>query len=259
MIQTRVLEIISRAMKKRGVTQLQLADALRCSQTTISQILNGKTRLTVEDLSNIASVLRMQVTEIVSGAEEMPPGLLHLTGELNEAICEDDITFQLFNTLKRPHRYEQLISLFPISNKLNIDSKIEFFRKKGIILEDLEGRLTINTPDAASLHYDITSAYEQRIVDIYKRIRPVVSKIAKSSEKELADWRKKNLDTFYVEYFSEQQIIDQNRYLRNFLEFIKQQLRINYFEKRIKDSGEKYELRSIFISNVPLPSITERI
>ena len=58
--------------KQKNLTQEQLAERLNVSIVYISQIENGKTRLSLEMLVNISSLLDCEAGELLSGATLNP-------------------------------------------------------------------------------------------------------------------------------------------------------------------------------------------
>jgi transcriptional regulator with XRE-family HTH domain len=64
----RTIAAIQARMLERGITQKDLAAALRVSQPTVSRILNGKTDLRLDLTYKIADVLGVDAEDLVAGA-----------------------------------------------------------------------------------------------------------------------------------------------------------------------------------------------
>lgn len=79
----RALTRIRDEMRKRGISQPDLANLMHCSQSRISKILNSASKLTVDTLGDLCFHVSLPVTEVVRdvGLEfvaEMTPTELRL-------------------------------------------------------------------------------------------------------------------------------------------------------------------------------------
>lgn len=64
-----VADIVSQAMQDKGLTVLGLSEATHIPRTTLNRRLAGTQAFTVNELTDVAEVLGMTVTEILTAAE----------------------------------------------------------------------------------------------------------------------------------------------------------------------------------------------
>lgn len=57
--------VVREAIKRRGLTQVQVGVALGLSQQAVSDRLRGRSRLTVHDLERLAGLLEVPVSELL--------------------------------------------------------------------------------------------------------------------------------------------------------------------------------------------------
>ncbi len=251
-MQDHISKCIFRIMKTRGITQGQLASSLSCSQTAISNLLSGKARLTIDDLSKIANTLEVSFDELIMEATQTSRHPIHLNPEVEAYICSNALTFYLLNRLKKPIPIRELLVEFPESEKDEVQNEISYLKKIDLITEDVSGFLKVNSSQSNVLHYRLTKEYSKRISEIYSSLRPIVNEIA-SSPKKTTEWIQRNVDAFYIEVFTEEQISQQNMMLRQFLDLIKHQIRMNEHSAQRSSLKENSELRVIFTVSAPYP------
>lgn len=255
MIQKQILDEVKRIMKERGVTQQHLANALNYSQTAVSQLLNSKTSLSINQLHAIATVLKITLAEIVIEASQKAPVSESFSAEIQQLSCKDDVGFQIFNRLKEPLTFVELMTAFPEALRDEVRRRINELREKQIIIEDLDKRLVLNLSNAVSLHYKTDHTYNERIESLYHRLSKTRLWLSQAAPHDLEKWKEKNYDAFFIEYFTDSQIIEQNRILRQAFDFIKQQHRINRFERKKKNEPTK--LRVLYAVSAPCPTLKD--
>lgn len=74
------MENLSRIRKKRGLTQVQLADAAGCNQATISKLEKGGKNATLDLIEDIAAVLKVEPWELFAIDDLRQRYLLALEG-----------------------------------------------------------------------------------------------------------------------------------------------------------------------------------
>lgn len=240
-------------MKARGVTQGQIATALDCSQTAVSNLLAGKSRLAVDDVVKIATTLGISFNELIAEATQDSRGPVNLSQEAEAYICGNNLAFYLINRLKEPSNLKELQSEFDEEKKNEIEKIIIEFKKFNLVTEDTTGRLTLSFHGSNVLHFRLTEEYSNRITEIYSMLRPVVKTIA-TSQKKIKAWKHKNVDAFYFEFFTEDQILQQNALLRQFLDLAKHQIRMNQNSDPNLFQKEKMELRVVYTVSAPFPN-----
>jgi transcriptional regulator with XRE-family HTH domain len=252
-MQSQITELIIKQMKLKGVTQSDLADELNCTQTAISNLLNGKSRLTIDDLDLIARKIGIPIGELITEANQYNNSPINIPNKSEEIATENALSFYLINRLRIPTRIEDLFEeLKPneISKKY-IQVLIDKLQQSKIIEVTKDKKIHLNLNTEKILHYRLTEKYSERLVDIYKDLRPLVSEAIKN-QKNHEKWKERNLDAFYCEYFTDEQIKKQNEMQRDFLNLVKHQIRINNAstEQNAKDIKE---LRVIYSVLAPYP------
>jgi transcriptional regulator with XRE-family HTH domain len=254
-MQAQITKCIIRIMKTHGITQAHLATALNCSQTAISHILAGKTRLTIDDLAKIASTLRVSIEELIAEATLQERISIDLSQEAENYICGSSLAFFLFNKIKKPIPERELLEEFPHHLRKEVLEHINQFRTFGLLVQDIAGNIKLVFPDPSILQYRLTKKYTDRIAEIYSALRPMVLDVATTPAK-IPTWKERNYDAFYFEYFTEDQIRQQNAALRQTVDLIKHHIRMNRHEPNtgLKDNTE---LRVVFVSTAPCPQMFE--
>jgi transcriptional regulator with XRE-family HTH domain len=258
-MQKLILDAITVIMEKRGVTQDQLAASLGCSQTTISRLLRGKTKLTVEDLFNIAKALNTDPTVLVEQASRSVPQPVTLSPEIQAQLTNDGAGFQIFNRLKVPMTFSELATYFRPDQIPLVRRKITDLKRADVIIEDIDGRLRLNhMEEAERFLFTQDQAYNDRIVELYGMTRSTKGDLSKMNERDAANWRRYNGDAIFVDYFSPSQIEEQKTLLLQFYNFIRYQLRTNRLAQAMDPTGkrdvrETKELRVIYLSSLPYP------
>lgn len=249
-MQKQITDCIVRLMKSKNITQARLAVELNCTQTAVSNLLSGKSRLTINDIDLISKTLGINVSELIIEATNSNIKPINYPEAVEEVICKDKLTFYIVNKLKQPMSEEDLlISVTSKNLKQALTEKINELKKLKIINKSQDGILSVNVNKSDILHYRLTSEYSNRISEVYTALRPIVHSVTKN-ESLREQWKINNLDSFYLEYFSEDQIKQQNELLRQFLDLVKHHLRMNQNDN---DSVKK-ELRVIFTCLAPYPT-----
>ncbi len=261
-MQKLILDAIATIMDRRGVTQDQLAASLGCSQTTISRLLRGKTKLTVEDLFNIAKALNTDPTVLVEQASRQVPQPIMLNPEVQQLFCADHVGFQIFLRLKRPMSFSELATFFRADQIPAVRRKITDLKRHEVVIEDIDGRLRLNNLEAEAVFFNQDKAYNQRITELYNFTRQTKGDLTKMSEKEVAQWKRYNGDAVVIEYFTPSQIEEQKVLLLQLYNFVRYQMRTNKLaqamgdsEKIDRSSSEPKELRVIYLSSLQLPDL----
>lgn len=257
-MQNQITECILKQMKFKGVTQNDLAVVLNCTQTAVSNLLNGKSRLTIDDLSIISNRLGITLSELITESNQFVNSPVNIPNKAEELITENAFSFYLINRLRHPTSLDEIVKELNLneSSRIYLANLIEELLSNKVIEFNEQNQLFLNLNSEKILHYRLTDKYSDRIVEIYRNLRPVISKVIKN-EKILEKWKAKNLDSFYCEFFTEDQIKKQNELQREFLNLVKHQIRINNSSIKIP-SSEKKELRVIYTVLAPYP-ITELI
>ena len=258
-----ILDAITAIMDKRGVTQDQLAATLGCSQTTISRLLRGKTKLTIEDLFNIAKALNTDPTVLVEQATKQMPQPLQLTPETQSLLCADAVGFQIFNRLKTAMTFAELANFFRPDQVPLVRRKVADLKRAEVILEDIDGRIRLNHMEAETFFFNQDKAYNERITELYGLLRNTKGDLGKMPEKELNYWKRYNGDAVVVEYFTPSQIEEQKVLLLQLYNFIRYQMRTNRLAQTMDptakprpDSRDQVrELRAVYLASLPYPDL----
>lgn len=254
-MQDQVTKCVLRIMKNKSVTQAQLADALNCSQTAVSNILSGKTRLTVDDLAKIALTLQVAPEELLGEAAQQARVSVQLSNEAEQYIVSNRLAFYLLNLLKKPVPSRDLFAQFAPRYQTELKAHLSKFLEFNLVTEDISGNLRLNFPEPSILHYRLGEAYARRISEIYSELRPIVNDVANSDEKSIKAWKQRNLDSFYIEFFTEDQIKEQNQLMRQTLDIVKHHIRMNRHEANRSGLNDRTELRVLYLVSAPCPAI----
>lgn len=252
MVQQQILDAILATMDQRHVSQGDLAAALGCSQTTVSRLLRGHTQLSVDDLFKIAKVLQVSPSTFIDQAMNKGPYIVTLPADVQQIFCADAVGFQLFSRLKIPTTLPGLAEFFTSDQMNQVRKKIADLKKLGVIIEDIDGKLRLNYPDAEAIYLAQDEHYNARITELYGRLRDTKGDISKLSEKESEAWKKINGDAVVVDYFTRPQIEEQKVLLLQFFNFIRAQLRAN---RTSVGKGVETQLRAIYLSSLPYPTL----
>lgn len=252
MIQQHVLDAIVATMDQRNVSQGELAASLGCSQTTVSRMLRGLTQLTVDDLYKIARVLQVNPLNLMEQAVAKGPQIVTIPRQVQDLFCCDVVGFHLFNRLKTPMSFADLSLHFAPEQIAPLRKKIADLKQLGAVVEDIDGKVRLNYPDAESLYLVQDNTYNLRITELYGKLRDSKGDLSRLSEKELETWKRVNGDAVIVDYFTKSQVEEQKALLLQFFNFIRSQLRAN---RTSPPRPENIELRAIYLSSLPYPSL----
>lgn len=252
MVQKQILDAIVATMDQQKVSQGDLASALGCSQTTVSRLLRGQTQLTVDDLFNIAKVLKVSPSIFIDQAVNKGPYIVTLPMDVQNIFCADAVGFHLFSRLKVSSTLADLSEFFSPDQMAVVRGKIVELKKLGAVVEDIDGRLRLNYPDAEAIYLSQDVHYNARITELYGRLRESKGDLSKLPEKEAEAWKKINGDAVVIDYFTRPQIEEQKALLLQFFNFIRSQLRANR-TSAVKSSDT--ELRAIYLSSLPYPAL----
>jgi transcriptional regulator with XRE-family HTH domain len=255
MVQKHILDAIVATMEQRNVSQGELASGLGCSQTTVSRLLRGHTQLTVDDLFKIAKVLKVNPTVFIEQAVAKVPHVVTIPSEVQKIFCSDAVGFQIFNRLKTPTSFSDLVLFFGPEHIPNVRKKISELKSSDAVVEDIDGKLRLNYPDAESIHLSQDAEYKTRITELYGRLRETKGDLTKLTEKESEAWRRINADVVVMDYFTRPQVEEQKSLLLQFVNFVRSQLRAN----RMNDRVEATELRVIYLSSLPYPDLKTNV
>lgn len=250
-MQNKIIETIQKILKQKNLTQSILAKHLGCTQTAVSNLLNEKSRLTIDDLSKISELIEVSVTDLIKEASLISDGPNRFPSKKEVHFTKDRLNFFLFNILKKPHTMANITSYTQSEEiKLLIMERIHDLVQSGVVNKTIfETYQNAYENQPQIFHYTLNDEYSDRIVEIYKMLREPVKHIVSTSENELEAWKEKNIDAFYLDFFTEDQIINQNKLLRQFLDLVKHQIRIN----NQCSEKEKLQFRAIFTSSCPYP------
>ncbi|MBS1984528.1 MAG: helix-turn-helix transcriptional regulator [Bdellovibrionales bacterium] len=240
-------------MERRNVSQGDLASGLGCSQTTVSRLLRGHTQLTVDDLFRIAKVLQVNPSVFIDQAVSKAPSIVTLSPAVQSIFCADTIGFHLFNRLKQPLTFAELAVHFSPEHLPTVRKKIQDLKQLEAVVEDIDGRLRLNYPDAESLYLVQDANYNARITEIYGRLRETKGDPAKMSDKDAEAWRRINGDALVMDYFTRPQIEEQKALLLQLFNFVRSQLRAN---RMTSGRTEPMELRALYLSSLSYPGLS---
>lgn len=256
-MQKKITECIIKLMKSNGITQSDLASVLNCTQTAVSNLLNGKSRLTIDDLDLISNKIGIPINELIAECNQYDVSPVNFPNNAEELVTENALAFSLLNKLKIPISLSSLFTELKLNDeeKLFAISFIESLRSHSIVKTDESGNYFADLNHERILHYRLTKKYWDRIIEIYKKLRPAVSNATKN-QKSLSAWREKNVDAFYADYFTDEQIKKQNEVIRQFLDLVKHQIRMNRAAIKMP-SAENKELRVVFttLSSYPIKEL----
>lgn len=255
MVQQTILDAIVASMEQRNVSQGDLARSLGCSQTTVSRLLRGLTQLTVDDLFKIARVLQVSPATFIDQAVAKGPQIVTLPPEVQEIFCVDAVGFQLFSSLKIPSTFADLTKNFAEEHIAPLRKKIAELKRLGAVVEDIDGKLRLNYPDAEAVYFVQDANYNARITELYGRLRSTKGDVSRLTEKELEEWKKVNGDAVVIDYFTRTQLEEQKTLLLQLFNYIRSQLRAN---RMLPHKLEGAELRAVYLSSLPYPYLKER-
>lgn len=252
-MQKKITESIIKIMRIKGVTQQQLSKELNCTQTAVSNLLNGKSRLAVDDLEIIAKALGTTINDILLEASSTFTKTTHIPKEIEDIISKDAFLFYLVHRLKIQTSEENILKdfLYDPNTQKKIKDSINYLLEHQIVRKTPDGNLFTDITNEKVLHYRLTEDYSNRLIEIYSKLRPIVSNAIKK-ENSLKKWKTKNLDAFYLEYFTEEQILKQNELLREFLDLVKHHIRLNQ-NVNFNLTNDNAELRVIYTVLSPYP------
>ena len=254
-MQNEITELLIKKMKQKGITQSDLADHMGCTQTTISNLLNGKSRMSVDDLNSISKHIGIQISDLFTELSGIHTDPITIPNDLQELLTSNPIAFYLINRLKFPAKEESLIEeVLKYTNQKNVFIKIlNKLKDEQVIEKNSEGYLTLNISKKSILHFHITNQYSERLIEIYKAVRESTVQVSKNKN-QLEKWKESNVDSFYLEYFTSEQIQQQSEHIRNFLDLVKHQIRSNSLSTK---NNEEFKLRVIFasLSNYPISEV----
>lgn len=252
-MQNEITESIIKLMKARAITQNDLAVELKCTQTAVSNLLTGKSKLTIDDLDTISRRLGIAIHELLAEASRYNNMPINIPSNIEEIITDNELSFYIVNRLRIPASVDEIFLELDLDeeSKAYVLKLIDILRTNNIIEITSKGEVFASLNHERVLHYRLTKKYWDRIVEIYKNLRPVVADVIKN-EKKMLKWKEKNIDAFYLEFFTEDQIKSQHDLLRQFLDLVKHQIRINSSNPD-KDTNKNKELRVIYTTLAPYP------
>lgn len=252
-MQKKITESIIKLMRMKGVTQQQLSKELNCTQTAVSNLLNGKSRLAIDDLEIISKALGTSINDLLLESNSTSTKPTHIPKEIEDIISKDEFLFYLVHRFKIPASEENVLKDFSYNENTQkkIKDSINYLLEHQILKKSPDSDLLTDITNEKVLHYRLTEDYSNRLVEIYSKLRPIVSNVIKK-ENNLKKWKTKNLDAFYLEYFTEEQILKQNEMLRDFLDLVKHHIRLNQ-SINFNTSNDNRELRVIYTVLSPYP------
>ncbi len=254
-MQNEITDLLIKKMKQKGITQNDLANYMGCTQTTVSNLLNGKSRMSIDDLNSISKHLGIQISDLFSELNGVNTAPITIPNDLQDLLTSNPIAFYLINRLKYPATEDTLNEeILKYSNQKNVfKSILKKLKEEQVIEMNSEGYLTLNLSKKSILHFNITNQYSERLIEIYRAVRESTEHISKNKN-QLEKWKESNVDSFYLEYFSIEQIQQQSEHIRNFLDLVKHQIRSNNLTNRNTDD---FQLRVIFasLSNYPIAEV----
>jgi transcriptional regulator with XRE-family HTH domain len=249
-----ILDAIVATMESRGVSQGDLASGLGCSQTTISRLLRGLTQITVDDLFRIAHVLQVNPQMFMDHAVQKAPQIVNLPPEVQTLFCSDDVGYHLFNRLKKPQTFAELVTFFKADQLPLLRKKIQELKERQALIEDIDGKIRLNFPDAEALFFTQDRVYNSRITELYGLLREEKLQLPHLAPRETETWKRLNGDAVVVEYFTQGQIEEQKALLLQLYNFVRSQLRAN---RMSPPRADQVELRAIYLSSLPYPSLRQ--
>jgi len=110
----RLLKVLKDKINERGLTLTEIGDKFSTTHASVSRILNGRNRLTTEDLNQFANLLGIPMSVLLKEAEQKD-GRKHIAVELEQYICGDSRIYSIFVMLNFPTTKEA------IANKLGLE------------------------------------------------------------------------------------------------------------------------------------------
>lgn len=122
----RLLSVIKEQLKTRKITIQELSERMKISQSQVSRILSGASRLDTHILHELTMVIGVPVSTLYKEAEGGNKKL-RIDEKLEEYICSDLKVYAIFTALNFPCTIDKLVSDLGINEELvsNVIKKLE--------------------------------------------------------------------------------------------------------------------------------------
>jgi UDP-N-acetylglucosamine 1-carboxyvinyltransferase len=158
--QQKIGELIARIRNQRGLTQKELADKLKTSQSAINRIEAGKQNVTLEMLARISDVLNKEIISLGSDSVNLRvEGGHKLRGSIDTKVSKNAtvglLCAALLNrgttTLKKVPKIEEVFRLIEVLQSIGVkvtwldDGDVEIKPPKVLKLEDIDAKAARRT------------------------------------------------------------------------------------------------------------------
>jgi len=128
-----VLKVIKDHLKDRNITLTEMAKKLDSNHASLSRLLNGHSRLTIEDLSGFSGALGIPMSALLKEAETRD-GKVRISEESERYICSDPRRYITFMVLNDPTTVEDVVTRFRLKKEFVIET-ITAFINDGIAFQ----------------------------------------------------------------------------------------------------------------------------
>ena len=245
-MQQRLLSKLNEKIKSKQIPQRDLARVLTCSQGAVSNLLTGKTKLSVEDVFKISEILDEHPATLIEESTRDIPLYVAVGEKFQKIICGDLMNFHVFNLLRTPMREEEVLNRIPNRLIEMAQKSIEDLLKNGVVEYDATQQIRHCLPAAATVHFELDTLYSKRVMDLFLLSRDYMYRISQLNSEELTQWQMFNTDSLFLNYFTEDQVKEQIAAIKDVRALVRQQQQLN----RVRKDGKKMVLRKIFLSNL---------
>lgn len=244
----RLLTVIKNRMKSQGVSQSELARLLGRRPNFVSRVMNGQKNIDLDDLYSMARALRTTPMEILFDVEKFRPEQFHLKPEQEQEILRTDLNYELWALIKLPKTEEELVAILGQDRREAIRSTIKRFNALNLI--SFKGNLIKqNLPKGSFIFFSNSTLLHDRRVSIFKKNlykKPDFNKITDAERKQ---WLSTQSDVLLIEYFTEEQLQERKKILKNLWEMILTQISYQDYDAISEGSG-KYKLHLFSITDM---------
>lgn len=160
-------DFVKSLLKKRGMTQLQLALAIPCSQENLSSILSGKRSLSIEMAKRITSFFPGAfTTEWLLGLSDYKSNADHLSSVVNEINLESDLLLAGLSAFAQLSGYEVTVPDFH-----NFKSTDEYLQKLkcGYIIKHGEDEVRLSAEEFNRFENEVYDFVKLQVEHLFKR------------------------------------------------------------------------------------------
>jgi transcriptional regulator with XRE-family HTH domain len=232
----KILEKLQQEIHERGITQTEIAKALNLPQSSVSAILSGKTRLSLEDMIMVCQRINVSLSEIASHAEKLSIINTPMPEEFEDALYKTEDHFIAGVSAAVPITPDELTTYIPNASTA----------KKA--LDDLVsvGYLKKFRNKYVQVYLDKTYQFKKTLS--YREIfRKVVKRLWEYSDVNHGNkkWRQERMNYFVIDYLTEEQWKILEAHLYKTYEIMTQFSAANMLDKY--QSGKKYRLWAVHV------------